>query len=499
MRLALGGSERTLPLRHRSFYWPTLEQLPGVLNPTPPGGSSWACECGPPLDVTKMSQPVIGGNTYRGEHMAKVDGIAQVEMLFRRGNSYEARADAQKLYGQLRERLAACAPSTWSGKDGCQGGGQRFVPTGFSPKKRPPIVVSQNGPNCRAQLIRPHGRLPSSERQDDAMQALYETVPCMAENFALLNAGCPDAGLYDDGESSTAGGAASSGDAASTDEDDSGDGGDGEGSAGGDGGAPSEGDAFMLDEADAQQYEAEASRGVEPAAASASRPSGDGGDMADLPLAHETVLDEDGLPFGDGCWEVNLLLLGGPAAPHQDALVEHYRSTRGGADTILAGPVQIRFAIMLAADVVCVLTCRAHPDKRINELGPVRRALRCGIFFGAVSISQAEAEIVTPRASDFCLFAVTAEEIRRRELRHAEQMEKNGDRWGSGLEATACGPLARVVVRVIRCATVGAALLPPVFTLGAPFDHGGCLRNAPAAAAAKGAPPSKRKRPRGGR
>ena len=183
--------------------------------------------------------------------------------------------------------------------------------------------------------------------------------------------------------------------------------------------------------------------------------------------------------------------------PH--ALVEHYRSTRGGADTILAGPVQIRFAIMLAADVVCVLTCRAHPDKRINELGPVRRALRCGIFFGAVSISQAEAEIVTTRASDFCLFAVTAEEIRRRELRHAEQMEKNGDRWGSGLEATACGPLARVVVRVIRCATVGAALLPPVFTLGAPFDHGGCLRDAPAAAAAKGAPPSKRKRPRGGR
>ena len=86
-----------------------------------------------------------------------------------------------------------------------------------------------------------------------------------------------------------------------------------------------------------------------------------------------------------------------------------------------------------------------------------------------------DTELITPRASDFCLFMVSTEEVRERIERHRRNTGW-GAGWGAAPEIDAQSATARVVCRVSRCATIGAAILPSILCLGSPFDHGGCHR-----------------------
>ena len=411
MRLALGGRERALPLRFRSRFNVPLRELPFMLKPMMPSNTAWSRDCGTLIGLTTMCHPLQCVYEFGDMRLQRADGLGQVQMLLRLDETYQRPEQAALGFAQLSLRMRACAPCSWEGGDGQRGGGQSFAPQGWPSQQRAPLIVGRTGagPNCRAHVLTPHGGLPSSERQDDALRALGETDPAcepLAAALLLLNGGT------------------------------------------------------------ALPSELEAARDGDD----------DETDAADRLQSAPQLLDADGLPAGDGCWSVELLLLGGPATPHQDALVDLFRSTRGGRGTVLAGEMQARFAVMLAPDLILVATCRAHLDSRINDLGPVLRALRCGVFFGAASVDQASAELITPHASDFCLFAVGAEEVRERIQRHQQALLNNRDRWGAALELDAESASARVVCRVSRCATIGAAILPSILCLGSPFDHGGCLR-----------------------
>ena len=135
--------------------------------------------------------------------------------------------------------------------------------------------------------------------------------------------------------------------------------------------------------------------------------------------------------------------------------------------------VQARFAIMLTPTLILVLTCRAHMHPRIDALGPVRRALRAGLRLTSVHVSAAEA---ASRGADFCLFAVSQEQVRLRQQRVRAQRAAGGDCWRQALELLQKDAGAAVVARIYRRPGAGAAILPSVLCLGSPFDHGGCAR-----------------------
>ena len=246
-------------------------------------------------------------------------------------------------------------------------------------------------------------------------------------------------------------------------------------------------------------------------------PAAPAGNDAFLPYDWDTAeqMCADGLPAGDGCWEFILLLLETRAGlpmptPHQDNPVPLFRGTRGGANVVLAGPMQVsigvvstaillpctcvhvcscvrvhvpctcraramqaRFAVMLTPELILVATCRAHPQPGIDALGPVRRALRNGALLASVLVTAVEA---APRGADFCLLALSETERLLRMRRAAASKAAGGDSWRRALDMLQEQANAAVVLRVHRRCGSGAAVLPKVLCVGSIFDHSGCAR-----------------------